>query len=98
MLTTTSSKSLTNRLFPASSSLTKKIIGPNFRKYGIIAPVTSNGVNSLTGLMNMSFTIEFADGTVHKLIEPSFEIGGVMVGDRTYSLIGQIGIIDEVTW
>ena len=75
----------------------KKIIGPNFRKYGVIAQEMFNGVNSLRGEMNMRFTIEFADGTVHKVIEPSFEIEGFMVGDRTYRLIGQIGIIDEVS-
>lgn len=64
--------------------------------YGVIAPKTSSGVNSLKGEMNSSFTIEFADGTVHQLVEPSFEIDGISVGERTYKLTGRVGVIDEV--
>lgn len=58
-------------------------------------PIASTGANSITAYSRGKYTIEFPDGTKHKVYPYILVVSGTLMGERTYSVINKSYIVDE---
>lgn len=70
-------------------------IGKHFKIYGFEEPEANCSANSLRICTKGKLTIEYSDGTLHKVIYPSMTLNGLLFGDRSLDFSGKLCVIDE---
>lgn len=58
-------------------------------------PRASTGANSVTADSPGKYTVEYPDGTKHRIVIYTLVVSGTLMGDRTYTVINKSYVIDE---
>jgi hypothetical protein len=73
-----------------------KLKGKEFLADGYQESVASSSANGFVFSSIGRFSIRCSGGITHRIIMPSAKVTGIIFGERTFAVIGELYVIDDV--